>query len=61
MPDFTPDSNRNVHLDLYLKAVEFEILNSKSRRFKSNPKKEERDAIEELRRNKDIKLTRVVL
>ena len=53
MSDFTPDSNRDVHLDVYLKAVEHEILNSKSRRVKSNLKKE-RDAIKELRRNKDI-------
>ena len=50
MSDFTPDSNKDVHLDVYLKAVEHEILNSKS--IKSD--KEERDAIEELRRNKDI-------
>ena len=54
MSDFTPDSNRDVHLDVYLKTVEHEILNSKSRRVKSNLKKEERDAIKELRRNKDI-------
>ena len=54
MSDFTPNSNRDVHLDVYLKAVEHEVLNSKSRRVKSNLKKEERGAIKELRRNNDI-------
>ena len=60
MSDFTPDSNRDVHLDVYLKAVEHEILNSKSRRVKSNLKEEERDVIKELRRNKDIVIFQAV-
>ena len=42
MSDFTPDSDRVVHLDVYLKAVEHEILNSNSRRVKSNLEKKNR-------------------
>ena len=58
MSDFTPDSNRDVHLDVYLKPVEHAVLNSKSRRIESNLKKEERDAIKKFRRNKDIVIFR---
>ena len=54
MSDFTPDSRMDIHLDVCLKAVEYEILNSKSRRVESNLKEKERDAIKELRLNKDI-------
>ena len=48
--DFTPDTNGDTHLDVYLKAVAHEILNSKPRKVRSNLYKEEREAIKELRK-----------